>query len=384
MEVMEWSFTTADRIRFGRDVSAALPSEVAKIGMRAVIVTGSDTRRFAKLIESIRSAGIDLEIISVAAEPDLAWLTTAISVGRQFEPEVVVGIGGGSAIDGAKALSALIANSGAPLRYLEVVGDGAAMENAPLPMIAVPTTSGTGAEVTKNAVISVPEHRRKVSLRDHRMLPELALVDPVLTIGLPLEITAATGLDALTQVIEPYLSSKSNPMTDAICREGISRAANALPKLLKGAENYTLREDMALTSVFGGMALANSGLGAVHGLAGVLGGWCGAPHGALCGRLLPAVLRVNANAISEHGDTGLETRFRDVARWLTGRTEMDGLTMHLEELLSLGRIAGLAEMGLSKHDIPDVAKAARVSSSMKGNPVPLNQSELEDVLKSSL
>lgn len=381
---MEWSFTTSDRVIFGRDSSNRLATEVSQFGTVALIVTGASKNRFSKLINGLSDAGISVEIISIAREPDLDWLRRKTENARTLNPDVVVGLGGGSAIDAAKALAAMIPNSGDVLQYLEVVGDGRKLDHAPCPMIAVPTTSGTGAEVTKNAVISVPEHRRKVSLRDDRMLPNLAIIDPALTIGLPIEVTASTGMDALTQVIEPYLSARANPMTDAICREGIARGAHALPKLLKGAENISLREDMSLTSVFGGMALANSGLGAVHGLAGVLGGWCSAPHGALCGRLLPPVLEINARAVFEHGNTGLETRFRDVARWLTGHPELHSAVTHLEHLLKLGGVPSLTAMGLLEEDISKVAEAARLSSSMKGNPVPLNQLELEEVLRKAL
>jgi alcohol dehydrogenase class IV len=380
---MEWGFSTATRIRFGRDVSQSLAPEARAFGSRAIVVTGNTPKRFSAVIDSLHDLDMNVIVVSCTSEPDLNWIRQILADLRDHDPKVIIGIGGGSAIDAAKAFAALIPNVGDPQQFLEVVGDGVALVSAPLPMIAVPTTSGTGAEVTKNAVISVPESRRKVSLRDDRMLPDLALVDPALTIGLPQYITATTGLDALTQLIEPYLSAKANPMTDAICREGIGRVSHALPKLLKGAENIALREDMSLASVFGGMALANSGLGAVHGLAGVLGGWCGAPHGALCGRMLPAVLRVNAIAIGENQDTGLESRFRDVARWMTGRPDLDGLIDYLEELLKLGAVPRLSAMGVLNEDIPRIAEAARLSSSMKGNPVPLNKGELQDILSSS-
>jgi alcohol dehydrogenase class IV len=378
---MEWGFSTAGRIRFGRDVSKDLATEAKQFGSRALVVTGRTPGRFKTLIKALPNAGLTVDIVSCEGEPDLNWVSQSLIEARAIGPDLVVGLGGGSAIDAAKALAALIPNDGDPLRYLEVVGAGETLSAAPLPMIAVPTTSGTGAEVTKNAVISVPESRRKVSLRDDRMLPDLALVDPILTVGLPIGVTAATGLDALTQVIEPYLSSKSNPLTDAVCQEGIQRAAHALPKLLTGSDDYASREDMSLTSVFGGIALANSGLGAVHGLAGVLGGWCGAPHGALCGRLLPSVLRVNAQTIPQNGDTKSEARFRDVANWLTGRPDLDGLIDFLHGLLELGQVPKLKDMGLDVADFETVAEASRTSSSMKGNPVVLSRDALVQVLK---
>lgn len=375
---MAWDFRTADHIRFGAGVASELASHASGLGSKVLLVTGATPTRTAAL-----HAGLDpVASCQIAGEPTLDELMKILD--GLPEIDVVVGIGGGSVIDAAKAIAALAANPGAPMRYLEVVGDGQPLDMPPYPMIAVPTTAGTGAEVTKNAVIGVPEHGRKVSLRDARMLPNLALIDPDLTQGAPIGVTAASGLDALTQCIEPYLSCQANPMTDALCREGITRASAALPKLLKGGERPNLREDMALASVMGGLALANSGLGAVHGFAGVIGGRYDAPHGAVCGRLLPGVLRCNWNAVQEHGETGRETRFRDVARWITGVPDLDRLTDQLETWLDWGGLPRLSRYGVSPGDVGTIAAEAKKSSSMAGNPVPLNDNELVGILHNAL
>ena len=206
--------------------------------------------------------------------------------------EIVVAIGGGSALDLGKAAAALIANGGDPLRYLEVIGEGRPLERPSLPCVAIPTTAGTGSEVTRNAVLGSPTHGVKASLRSPHMLPAVALVDPELTYDLPPALTASTGLDALTQLIEPFVSARANAFVDAICRDAIPRVIAALPKAFAG--DRAARADMAYASLCGGLALANAGLGAVHGFAGPIGGRFPAPHGAICAVLLPHVVAINA------------------------------------------------------------------------------------------
>lgn len=196
-----------------------------------------------------------------------------------------------------------MANGGDPLDYAEVIGHGRPLERRSLPLIAIPTTAGTGAEVTRNAVIGSPEHRVKVSLRSPLMLPEVAIVDPELTRDLPPALTASTGLDALTQLIEPLVSCRTNPLTDALCRSGIQRAARSLRRAVEHGEDLVAREDMSLASLFSGLALANAALGAVHGLTGPLGGMFEASHGALCASLLPAVMEANVRALRHRAGT---------------------------------------------------------------------------------
>jgi hypothetical protein len=264
------------------------------------------------------------------------------------------------------------------LAHLEVVGQGLPLDHAPMPFIAIPTTAGTGAEVTKNAVIAVPEARRKVSLRDPRMIADVAIVDPALTDGTPWAVTLASGLDAVTQVIEPYVSPKANALTDALCRDAIPRGLKALCRLREG-ESSEARDAMALVSLYGGLALANAALGAVHGLAGPIGGMSGAPHGAVCGRLLPFVLACNAERAT--GDAS--GRLAQVSEWIAdalGGTA-DQAPARLVDWAEAAGLPGLAAMGVREADHEDLAQAAVGSSSMKGNPVPLEVADLVALMR---
>ena len=289
---MPFQFATATEIVFGRGAFEGLAARVASLGTRALVVTGSAPARTG-ILHRLQEVGVEATPFPITAEPTTAVASDGTARAREAGCTVVVGVGGGSVLDGAKAIAALLANGGEPLDYLEVIGAGRKVEKPSVPFLAVPTTSGTGSEVTRNAVLASPEHRVKVSLRSVLMLPRLALLDPELTVTVPPDVTASTGLDALTQVLEPFVSSRANPLTDAVCRDGLTRAARSLRRVYDDGADIDAREDMALVSLYGGMALANAGLGAVHGFAGPLGGMLGAPHGALCARLLPGVITAN-------------------------------------------------------------------------------------------
>ena len=363
---MTFSFRTATEILFGRGVAVDAADRAATMGRRVCVVGGATARRADWLVDRLEDAGCDVVRISIPHEPDVAMIEAGLRDAR--DATVVVAFGGGSVIDAGKALAALLPAPGGMMRHLEVVGEGRALEAHPLPFVAIPTTAGTGAEVTKNAVISVPEARRKVSLRDDRMLADLAAVDPSLTDGCPAAVTLASGLDAVCQVIEPFLSTRANPMTDALCRAAIPQGLAALARLME-AEDPEARDRMAWVSLAGGLALANAGLGVVHGLAGPLGGVSGAAHGALCGALLPHGLAANkaAGAVPE--------RMQEVEAWVQAAIGDDLAAWSRKQGL-----AGLGEMGLSQDDIPGVAEAAASSSSMKGNPVPLGRETLVEIL----
>ena len=226
----------------------------------------------------------------------------------------------------------------------------------------------------------------KVSLRSDAMVPDLALVDPALTLDVPRDITAATGLDALTQVIEPYVSHAATPFTDAWTRDAIPRAAKAFPRVLQDLRDLQARSDMALVSLQGGLALANAKLGAVHGFAGPLGGMLEAPHGALCARLLPFVIESNLAALSERAPKSPAlARYRDVACWLT--SDVDALAgdaiVWTRQLVDSLAIPSLRDFGLDAKDIPRVAEQSARSSSMKGNPIELTQGELVRILEAA-
>lgn len=343
-----------------------------------MLVRGRSVAWADDLQDSLTRAGCEVVPVIARGEPDLPQLEACVAFGRGMGVDVVVAVGGGSAIDLGKAAAGLIPSPHPAMTHLEVVGEGRPLENPPLPFVAIPTTAGTGAEVTKNAVISVPEHARKVSLRDDRMLPVLAILDPALTDDCPRGVTLASGLDAVVQVIEPYLSSKANPLTDALCRDAIPRGISALARLMR-AEDPAARDDLAYTSLIGGLALANSGLGAVHGLAGVIGGLCGAPHGAVCGRLLPAVLEEN-RAACEALARPLD-RFDEVDAWLCKALGADehGVAA-LRQAIDDWGLPGLSGMTVEPALFDRIARDAASSSSMKGNPVPLAQDALVRIM----
>ncbi len=383
---MRFELATAARIVFGRGCFDDLPDHVSALGRRVLLVTGASADRTGAR-QRLRESGLQPFGLRFGTEPTTTAVCEGVAAARDHGVDVVVGIGGGSVLDGAKAIAALLRNPGHPLDYLEVVGQGRALENPSLPCVAVPTTAGTGSEVTRNAVLSAPEHGVKVSLRSASMLPRLALVDPLLTQSLPPALTASTGLDALTQLVEPLVSRRSNPVTDALSRDGIARAARSLRRACQDGTDLVAREDMSLASLLGGIALANAGLGAVHGFAGPLGGRLGAPHGALCACLLPHVIRTNAHALRRRDPTSPALdRLAEAARLLTGRagaTPEDGADW-LAELGAQLEIAGLARHGLAAADIPEIIPKARAASSMKGNPIDLTDDELTTILQQAL
>lgn len=374
-----FAFATADMIRFGRgEAVQAVPALVA-LGKTVLLVTGATPARAGWLKDALEAEGVAVTVFSVAKEPDVALIESGVAVARVAQATAVIAIGGGAVVDAGKAIAALTPATRPMLDHLEVVGQGLPLDVAPLPFAALPTTAGTGAEVTKNAVISVPDAQRKVSLRDPRMLPTLAIVDPALTDNCPRGVTLASGLDAVTQVIEPYLSSKANPLTDTICRDAIPKGLVAIQQIM-ASEDPDARDALAWVSMCGGLALANSGLGVVHGLAGPLGGLTNAAHGAICGALLPHGLRANAEA---GNDPVLQVRIAEVQGWIAqafGGAAEDAV----ETLHHWSREAGLP--GLDAQGITDAAraKAARdavSSSSMKANPVALTEEQLLNLME---
>jgi len=383
---MRWEFATATRVIFGPGTRREIGAVARKFGQRALVVTGSHPERAAELLDLLQAAGLEATVFTVAGEPAAAVAEQGATRAREQGCELVVAIGGGSALDAGKAMAALATNPGPVMNYLEVVGRGRPLDAAPLPFIAVPTTAGTGAEATRNAVLAVPEHRVKVSLRSPLMLPRLAVVDPELTLGVPPAVTATTGLDALTQLVEPYLSCRANPCTDALCAAGIPLAARALPRAFANGDDLAARTAMAQASLWSGMALANAGLGAVHGLAGPIGGQFAAPHGAVCAALLPSVLASNWRAVRERAGSGdLAARFIAVARWLTGNERAvveDALDWLTGKLRDFG-IPSLRHHGIAESHFSALATQAAAASSMHGNPVPLTPPELMAILRAA-
>lgn len=367
------------RILFGRGEAAKTAGLAAGFGPRVLVVHGRDAARAAWLLADLNRAGCGVHALICAKEPDLPMLEAALATARVFAPDVVIGLGGGAVLDLAKALAGLIPATGKVLDHLEGAGQGLPLSQNPLPFVAVPTTSGTGAEATKNAVIDVPAQRRKVSLRDDRMMARLAIVDPALTDGCPRGVTLSSGLDALTQVIEPYLCNRANPATDALARAAIPMALAALPALMQG-EDAGARDAMAWVSLSGGLALANAGLGAVHGLAGVIGGVTGAAHGAICGTLLPFVIAANRAAMPAGP---VAERLAEVDAMLSTAFGGGPGTEALHRWSRRNGLPGLAALGLDAKDHGSVAAAAAGASSMKANPVVLPEAVLQAILRAA-
>ncbi|MCW2483564.1 iron-containing alcohol dehydrogenase, partial [Candidatus Symbiopectobacterium sp. NZEC135] len=263
---LSFSVVSPGEIRFGRGEAAGASTWLAARARHVLLVQGANPQRAAFLVERLHAAQVRVSTFTVAHEPTLADIEQGVELARQRGVEAVISLGGGAVIDAGKAIAALVKAHGPLIDYLEVVGNGRILESAPLTFVALPTTAGTGADVTKNAVINVPAHRRKASLRDNRLLPDLAIMDPALTDHTPRSVTLASGLDALTQVIEPYICNRATPYTDALCRAAIPQSINALMQLMK-QECPQSRDTLAWVSLCGGLALANAGLGVIHGLA---------------------------------------------------------------------------------------------------------------------
>jgi alcohol dehydrogenase class IV len=380
---MLFEFTTAARIVFGEGTLAEVPAAARELGTTALLVTGRSPDRALALAADLPAA----VLFSVEGEPSIELVRCGVALAREAHAGLVISMGGGSAIDAGKAIAALLANGGDVLDYLEVIGKAQPLSRPSVPFIAIPTTAGTGSEVTRNAVLASPDDGVKASLRSPFMLPRLAVVDPELTYALPPAITASTGLDALTQLIEPYVSVRANPMTDAVCLVGMRRAAEALPRAWRDGSDREARRDMALASLFGGMALANAGLGAVHGFAAPLGGMFPAPHGAVCAALLPHAMEINIRALRARAAEGESlARYTVVARMLTGNAEAraeDGAAW-VSRLCRELEIPPLATYGVRPEDVAALVEKAAQASSMKGNPIALTPDELAEVLTRAL
>ena len=382
-----FDFATSGRILFGRGRIVEIGPVAAELGRRALVVAGSCTARAERVRALLAEHGVDSSLVQVHGEPTTVDVQRGVSEARARACDLVVGIGGGSALDLGKAISALLENEGDPFDYLEVVGRGKKLARPAAPYIAIPTTAGTGSEVTRNAVLGAPQHGVKVSLRSHLMLPRIALVDSELSGSMPPRITAATGFDALVQVIEPYVCNRPSPVVDALCVDAIRRAARSLRRAYEHGDDAEARDDMALASLIGGMALANARLGAVHGFAGPIGGMFQAPHGAVCAALLGPVLFANVKAMRERAcrSPSLE-RLDTVARILTGHASAraEDAVDWVRDLARALRIPALGAWGIGSGDVPRIVQKARAASSMQGNPIALTEQELGDVLAAAL
>lgn len=360
-----FEFATAQRVVFGCGVIAELEALTGVPAEKVLLVTGSDPHRHAVLPEAVR--------VPISREPTVQDVERGVQIARESGAQAVVAIGGGSVIDAGKAIVAMSTQPAGLMRYIEVIGEAKPLDAAPLPFIAVPTTAGTGAEATRNAVIASEEHRVKASLRHVSMLPRVALIDPALARGVSPEVTAASGMDALTQCLEAFVCSKAQPLTDALCLDGIERGVRSLERAFQTGDDLDARSDMALCALYSGMALANAGLGAVHGFAAPLGGMFHAPHGAVCAALLAPVWEMNARKVVNREKFARvdELLGGDAVAWLRGLTERL-------------RIPKLSTWGVREADLDEIARKAAAASSMKANPALLSHEELITLLREAL
>ncbi|WP_046529978.1 iron-containing alcohol dehydrogenase [Cellulomonas sp. FA1] len=394
------TFATAGRIVVGAGTSAQVGGLVDELGGAAGELAGAaggvggGSRRPRLLVVAGGSAdvdaltaGRDAHVWRHRGEPDVEAVRAAVAHAREVRPDVVVGWGGGSVLDLAKCVAVLVPGDSDVLDHLEVVGRGLPLPDGALPVVAVPTTAGTGAEVTANAPVRVPERGVKASLRGRAMLPAVAVVDPELTFGCPPALTASSGADALTQCLEAYTTPQATPLTDPLARDGLVRAGRSLVRAVHHGDDAGARTDLAIAALLSGMALANAKLGAVHGLAAALGGRLGAPHGQVCAAVLAATTAANVAALRRLGDAGAAglARYDDAAAALTGRPAAraaDAVAWLAETVTALD-VPGLGALGLAEEDVAAVVADALAASSTRGNPVTLTVEEMTDVVTAS-
>lgn len=386
-----FDFVSVPKIVFGRGQVLELGKIVAGLGRRALLVYNGGEFGAGGAVdragEALKAAGVEVTLVRQRGEPTVADVERATATARGADCDVVVAVGGGSAIDAAKAVAGVLANGGSPLDYMEVIGQGRPLTRPATPWVAVPTTAGTGAEVTRNAVIGEPSRRFKASLRSELLLPRVALVDPELGVDVPPDVTAASGMDALCQLIESFTSTGANPLTDALALKGIELAARALPRAFHDGGDFGAREDMAIAALLSGVCLTNAGLGAVHGFAAPLGANTSAPHGVICAALLPHVVRANVAALRAQSDSHyVLRRYTAVGRILDpGADPSPDVCASATATLARGlNIPGLSRFGLSPSAVPDIVALAKRSSSMRYNPVVLADGVLADLLRRAL
>jgi alcohol dehydrogenase class IV len=384
--VVRFDLAVPADVRFGAGRVSEVPEALLGLGAsRVLVITGRTTSRADAVRSALREAGVPSIPFGVATEPSIERVRAAVELLTEAGCDAVLGYGGGSAIDVAKAAAVLATTGTDPREHLEVIGAGRPIERPGVPCVAVPTTAGTGSEVTRNSVLS--SSGVKASLRSPLMLPKVAMVDPDLLIGLPAPSIAASGMDALSQLIEPLLSRRANPFSDALARDGIRRSARSLRRGYEdGMEDAGVREDLALASLLSGMCLANSGLGAVHGIAAAAGARLNAPHGAVCAAVLAAAMEVNLRALRDRApEHPAIERMAEVATLLTSQPDAspEDAIAWLQELTAVLSIPGLASYGLNDVEIEAVVTAAQKASSMRGNPIDLNDTEVSEIVTRS-
>ncbi|MCW8327313.1 iron-containing alcohol dehydrogenase [Photobacterium sp. SDRW27] len=377
-----FQFMTSSRIVFGEGSLNNSLSSLNQFGYSVLLVTGRDNQRAEPVISYLKQQNMRYQQVSVHGEPLIAMIEEMAAMGRKFRPDMVLAIGGGSVLDAGKALAALIPNQGSVYDYVEVVGRNVPLQAKPIPFIAVPTTAGTGSEVSKNAVLRSAQENVKVSLRSPEMLADLAIIDPTLTYGMDPIMSGCCGMDAFSHLMEAYVCGDPNPLSDMVCEEGLRRLSGAILAACED-DDPRARADMSFAAMLGGMALANAKLGAAHGLASALGGRLSAPHGLITAQLAPYVMQENVLAAREAGRSDVLNRYRQLACILTGRMNaeiIDGILWTKRTLKRLN-LPPVSKYGLCDIMFDDVAQDALLSNAIKGNPLPLNKQRLLSILE---
>jgi alcohol dehydrogenase class IV len=386
-----FEFSGVGRIVFGRGKFALAGELAAGLGRAALVIYNGGAGEH--LIEPVTKAGVAVILWRQRGEPIAGQIDEAVEEARRHHCDCVIGLGGGSAIDAAKAVAGLLTNGGSAVDYMEVVGKGKRIARPAAPWMAIPTTAGTGAEATRNAVIGLPEKRFKASIRSELLLPRVALVDPCLGVTVPPAITAGSGMDALCQLIESYTSTGASPMTDALAMQGIPIAARCLPKAYHDGADLDAREGMTLAALLSGITLTNAGLGAVHGFAAALGANFAVPHGMVCAALLPHIIAANMKALREldpsESSRGL-SRYAAIGRKLLGFEsviDVEAINTCIQFTSDLARelnIPPLKQFGIHVEHVAEMAALARKASSMRFNPVVLSDEALAGALRSAV
>lgn len=377
-----FQFMTSTKVIFGEGALSSSLSIINQYGYSVLLVTGKSIKRAEPILNYLNAGKMRYQHVSISSEPNITMVEETASVGRKFQPDMVIAIGGGSVIDMGKALAAIIPNQGSVYDYVEVVGRSVPLKAKPLPLIAIPTTASTGSEVTNKAVLRSGQDKVKVSLRSADILPEVAIVDPTLSYGTPMAISCRGAMETFTHLMEAYVCGEPNPLTDMICEEGLKRLAKSIIPACMG-NDYSARSDLMFASTLGGMAISNAKLGAAHGLASSLGGKIDIPHSIITARLAPFVMEENIKAAEQTGRNDILARYQKIAEIVTQHPQAEysdavaWIKMQLERL----SIPNLSAFGICNTSFEKVAKDAMRSVSIKGNPIPLNESRLMFILQ---
>jgi alcohol dehydrogenase len=391
--IAPFSIARLPRIKFGSGRIAQLPAIAARFGKRLLLVTGgrsfTATPQWEALLRALEDAKFGTEHIRITGEPSPDEIDAVVRLYHRHAFEVVIGIGGGSVMDAAKAIAGLLKPGKSVMDHLEGVGPELPYRGPATPFIAVPTTAGTGSESTKNAVLTRhgPDGFKK-SFRDEALIAEYAILDPDLLATCPPDLIAANGMDACTQLLESYCSSRANPLTDALALAGIAAVRDGLLPWYQGGEGAQAgRSRMALAALYSGICLAQTGLGSVHGLAQPLGSFFPIPHGVVCGTLLAAATQINCEALqTREPDHPALSKYAIVGRLLGADPRADDdsarrfLLETLQEWTRHLRLPTLKDLGVAESDVARIVANSR-GSSMKTNPVALSDAEIEQILR---